>query len=317
MNRRVAPLPRLDAVDEAFRADVREGLSRRPRRLPPKWFYDGRGAALFEAICRTPEYYVTRVEKRLLAELAPELRELAGSRRVLVEPGCGSSEKARLLVEALRPSAYVPVDICAAYVEAARHELARHCPGLPVMPVCADFAHLPALAYPPGRRLVFFPGSTIGNLEPEEAAGFLGSLAACAGEGGGLLIGVDLKKHRAVLEAAYNDAAGVTAAFNRNLLVRINRELGADFAPDAFAHLAFYDEARGCIEMHLVSRRPQEVRVDGERHVFAAGESIHTENSYKYTVDEFRALAARAGWRHRRVWCDGDGLFSVHYLDLP
>lgn len=303
------------AADEAFRADVREGLSRRPRRLAPKWFYDGRGAALFEAICRTPEYYITRVEKQLLAALCSELADLAGSRCVVVEPGCGSTEKVRLLVDALRPAAYVPVDICAVYLDAAG-ELARHCPGLPVMPICADFARLPALALPPGRRLMFFPGSTIGNLEPGEAVDFLGTLAACAGAGGGLLIGVDLKKHRAVLEAAYNDAAGVTAAFNRNLLVRINRELGAGFVPQGFAHLAFYDEMQGRIEMHLVARRPQEVWVDGERHTFAAGESIHTENSYKYTVEEFRALAMRAGWRHRRVWCDRDGLFSVHFLDL-
>lgn len=315
MNQPAASLPHGSAVDEAFRQDVHEGLSQRPRRLPSKWFYDGRGAALFEAICRTPEYYITRVEKALLAALAPELVELTGHGRVLVEPGCGSSEKVRLVVDALRPAAYVPVDICAAYLEAARHTLAQHCPVLPIMPVCADFACLPALPCPPGPRLVFFPGSTLGNLEPDNAVGFLRDLATCAGEDGGLLIGVDTKKPRAVLEAAYNDAAGVTAAFNRNLLVRINRELGADFSPHAFAHLAFYDEARGRIEMHLVARWPQEVWVDGERHVFAAGESIHTENSYKYTVDEFRALASRAGWRHRRVWCDRDGLFSVHYLD--
>lgn len=302
--------------DEAFRADVRAGLAQRPRRLSPKWFYDTRGAALFDAICRTPEYYVTRVEKALLAALAPELATLAGTRRVLVEPGSGNGEKVRLLAAALRPSVYVPVDICPAYVSAARHGLSRHCPWLPVTPICADFTLLPTLAFPPGRRLVFFPGSTIGNLEPEQAGAFLGSLALCAGAGGGLLIGVDLKKRRDLLEAAYNDAAGITAAFNRNLLVRINRELGTDFVPHAFAHRAFYNDGPGRIEMHLVARTAQAVWFDGERHEFAPGESIQTENSYKYTVDEFRTLASDAGWQPRRTWCDADGLFSVHYLEV-
>lgn len=314
MNRRLEMPPA--AVDETFRDHVLAGLAQRPRRLAPKYFYDGRGAALFEAICRTPEYYVTRVEKALLAALAPELVMLTGRHRVLVEPGSGSGEKVRLLADLLRPAVYVPVDLSPHYVSAAESGLARHCPWLPIRPICADFTQLTRLALPPGRCLVFFPGSTIGNLEPEEAAAFLAGLAVCAGPGGGLLIGVDLKKDRAVLEAAYNDGGGVTAAFNRNLLVRINRELGADFDPHAFEHRAFYDEARGRIEMHLVARTAQAVWCGGERFRFAAGESIHTENSYKYTVAEFEALAVRGGWRPRQVWCDPARLFSVHYLDV-
>jgi dimethylhistidine N-methyltransferase len=303
------------ALDHAFRTDVLAGLSQRPRRLAPKYFYDTRGAALFEAICRTPEYYVTRVEKALLAELAPELAELTGRHRVLIEPGSGSGEKVGLLAAALRPSVYVPVDLCPAYVSAAEEYLSRHCPWLPVTPVCADFTRLPTLVFPRGRRLLFFPGSTIGNLEPEEAVVFLHDLSLCAAAHGGLLIGVDLKKPRGVLEAAYNDVGGITAAFNRNMLVRINRELGADFVPHAFDHHAFYNEEAGRIEMHLVARSAQQVQLGGERFQFAPGESIHTENSYKYTVDTFSALAVRAGWWPRQVWCDRDGLFSVHYLE--
>jgi dimethylhistidine N-methyltransferase len=314
MNRRLEAAP--VTLDESFREHVLAGLAQRPRRLAPKYFYDGRGAALFEAICRTHEYYVTRVEKALLASLAPELVALTGTHRVVVEPGSGSGEKVRLLADLLRPAVYVPVDLSPDYVSAAESGLAHHCPWLPIRPVCADFTHLTRLALPPGRRLVFFPGATIGNLEPEEAEAFLASLALCAGPDGGLLIGVDLKKSRAVLEAAYNDASGVTAAFNRNLLVRINRELGANFAPHAFEHCAFYDEAHGRIEMHLVARAAQSVWCGGQRFCFETGESIHTENSYKYTVEAFTALAVRTGWRPRRVWCDPARLFSVHYLDV-
>lgn len=301
-----------------FYREVVDGLRARPRRVPPKFFYDERGSRLFDRICRTPEYYPTRTELAILQARAAEIAERVGTGCVLVEPGSGSCEKVQPLLEDLRPAAYVPVDISGEHLRAAAARVSQTYPWLEVCAACADFT-VP-LRLPPavgeGRRVAFFPGSSIGNFDPEAAVGFLGNLAEMVGPGGGLLIGVDLKKDPAVLDAAYNDAEGVTAAFNLNLLERINRELDGDFRPERFRHHAFYNAARGRVEMHLVSECDQVVRVDGHRFGFAAGEGIHTESSYKYTVEEFRALGRRAGYAPVAVWTDADGLFSVHYLQV-
>lgn len=307
---------RAPECDREFLQTVWDGLAAKPKRIPPKYFYDARGSELFEAICRLPEYYPTRTERAILSRHAEAIAREVGPDAQLIEPGAGSCEKVRLLLEALRPAAYVPVEICAELVEAAAAQLRRAYPWLRVEPRSGDFTRLEGLldGLARGRPVVFFPGSTVGNLEPEEAVGFLARLAAVVGPGGHLIIGVDLKKDPGVLAAAYNDAAGTTAAFNRNLLVRINRELDGDFDPGAFEHRARYDGRQGRVEMHLVSRRAQTVRVAGRAFPFAAGESIHTENSYKYGLAEFAELAARAGLRQERYWADERGWFSVQLL---
>ena len=299
-----------------FAAEVLAGLRRRPRYIPPKFFYDARGSQLFDAITGTPEYYLTRTEVEVLRANATEIAARVGTGSLLVEPGGGSCAKVRILLEGLRPCAYVPMDISREHLRAAAEQVAAEFPWLEVHAACTDFTRameLPAGA-PEGPRVAFFPGSSIGNFDPAAAVGFLAAVAELVGPGGFLLIGVDLKKDRAVLDAAYDDAAGVTAAFNLNLLARINRELGADFDLGAWRHRAFYDEARGRVEMHLLSQREQTVHIAGEAFVFAAGETLHTENSYKYGVEEFQGLAARAGFRPEAVWTDARGLFSVHLL---
>jgi dimethylhistidine N-methyltransferase len=292
-----------------FAREVREGLDARPKRISPKWFYDELGSRLFEAICALPEYYPTRTELSLFDAHAVAMAEAAGPGRTLVELGSGAGEKVRRLMAGLRPSAYVAVDISADALARSTASLAEDFPDLPVFGVCTDFAAglaLPA-GIPAGPRLFFYPGSSIGNFSPEEAVALLRPLAA---SGAALLIGVDLRKDIAVLEAAYDDPLGVTAAFNLNLLARINRELGADFDPRAFRHVAFFDAGRSRIEMHLESRVAQRVRLGGREIDFAAGERIHTENSYKYAVEDFTALAARAGWRARAAWTDPRGWFA-------
>lgn len=301
-----------------LREAVWHGLVVAPKAIPPKFFYDETGSRLFEAICGLPEYYPPRAERTILSGVAGDIAQWIGTGAVVIEPGSGSSDKVRLLLDALQPRAYIPVEICAEAVADASRRLRAEYPWLEVVPRSGDFDSLVRLAQweGPERRVVFFPGSTIGNLDPGEAGAFLATLTEVVGREGGLLIGVDLKKDPGILEAAYNDSRGVTAAFNRNLLVRINRELGADFDPEAFVHRAFYNARSGRIEMHLVSRRDQTVRIDGHPFRFAAGEHLHTENSYKYTVEEFQDLAAAAGWRSRQVWTDPDRLFSVHYLDV-
>jgi dimethylhistidine N-methyltransferase len=295
-------------------AEVMAGLTAAPKYIPSKYFYDAAGSRLFELICRTPEYYVTRTERQLLRQAARKVARLAGRGRVVIEPGSGSSDKFALLAEALAPSAYVPVEICADALGRAVEHLSDRFPGLELLPCCGDFAETALDWLPGGPRLIFFPGSTIGNIEPPEVAPFLARLACTAGRDGALLIGVDLKKDPQTLHAAYNDGAGLTAAFNLNLLTRLNRELEADFDPAAFAHRARYNAAAGRVEMHLVSRRAQRVPVGGRMISLAAGEAIHTENSYKYTVDEFREVAQEGGWRPRAMWVDAARLFSVHYL---
>jgi len=299
-----------------LREAVVEGLSQQVKSVPPKFFYDQRGSELFDRICDQPEYYPPTVERRMLAALADEIAELTGTGRVLIEPGAGSAAKVRLLLNALRPAAFVPMDISFDYLKAAANDLAREYPWLPVHAACVDYTHsLPVPdKTPAGPRLLFFPGSSLGNFDRKEAADFLALIRETVGDDGMLLIGVDTKKSEAILNAAYNDAAGVTAEFNLNLLHRMRRELDADLDPQGFAHHAFYNAEAGRIEMHLVSRTRQELRINGDRFYMDEGESLHTENSYKYTPDEFLAMASRSRFQPIRYWLDDDELFAVYLL---
>ena len=299
-----------------FAVDLLAGLSAVPKRLPSKYFYDERGSALFERICELPEYYPTRIEMQLLRLHAGEIASLVGPGATLVEFGAGALKKVQLLLDAMEaPRAYVPIDISTDFLHAMSAHLRRQRPELRVHPITADFTKAVALPVigDNERRVGFFPGSTIGNLEPGDAVQFLRHAAALL-RGGGMLIGVDLVKEPAVVHAAYNDSAGVTEAFNKNVLERANRELGADFDPDAFAHYAFYLPVERRIEMHLISRVHQSVRVMGRQFDFHEGESIHTENSHKYTVAGFSRLASDAGFTPERVWVDPARLFSLHWL---
>jgi L-histidine Nalpha-methyltransferase len=296
---------------EGFRGDVVAGLSAPQKFLPPKYFYDAAGSALFERICRLPEYYLTRAELALTRAHVGAIARFAGRGSRLVEYGSGESLKTRLVIRALRPAAYIPIDISPDALRAAAGRLAREFPWLEILPVEGDFSR--PLEIPGGRQpaVVYFPGSTIGNLAPDEAHAFLSMSRGIAGR---MLVGVDVKKDPVVLHAAYNDSAGVTAAFNLNLLARINRELGADFDLRRWRHYAFYNPHEGRIEMHLVALAAQTVRLDAHRFRFAAGETIHTENSYKYSLEEFRELAEKAGFRSEKTWIDSRGLFALHGL---
>jgi L-histidine N-alpha-methyltransferase len=302
-----------------FAQDVMAGLAADQKHLPAKYFYDERGSALFEAITALPEYYPTRTELSILSERATEIARLVPTGAALIEFGSGSTSKARILLrEATMLSAYVPVDISATFLGEEATRLQRDLPHLDVLPVAADFCKPfelpPQVSARP--RVGFFPGSTIGNFEPHEAAQFLRHAARLLGPGATFIIGVDLIKDFAVLKAAYNDAAGVTAAFNLNLLRRINRELKANFDLAQFRHYAFYNREQRRIEMHLASRTAQRVRVRGRTFDFRRGETIHTENSYKYAIESFRALAAGAGWSTAAVWTDPQQYFSVYALVL-
>ena len=303
-----------------FAEAMLRALQSRPRSIAPKFFYDEAGLELFERICRLQEYYLTRVETAILREHAAQIAELAGERADLIEFGAGSPVKARILLDAMTaPARYVPVDVSTTHLRDASLQLQRDYPGLVVQPLAADFSQplvVPAQLPGAGCRLGLFLGSTIGNLSAEQAQRFLAEAAARLA-GGGLLVGVDLVKDPAVLHRAYNDAEGITAAFNRNLLRRANRELGADFEPESFEHYAFYQPGAQRIEMHLVSGRRQSVHVGGQNFVFGEGESLHTENSYKYTIEGFSELARQAGFEPARVWCDRQRLFSVHWLAAP
>ncbi len=307
-----------ELTPERFREDVLAGLSRPKKTLSCKYLYDEEGARLFEAICELDEYYLTRTELSILRRNIEEIAALLGSGINLVDLGSGSGLKPRLLLDHLdRPASYTPVDVARTQLIECSARLARNYPGLEVYPVCADYTRsfqLPAPRSGSGRTIVFFPGSTIGNFEPSEAEAFLRRIARLCGASGGLLIGLDLKKPAAVLDAAYNDAHGVTAQFNLNLLTRINRELQAGFDLAQFRHRAFYNAPAGRIEMHLVSRCRQVVPVDGREFVFARGESIVTEHSYKYALGEFRDLANRAGFEIIHCWTDAQRWFSVQYL---
>jgi dimethylhistidine N-methyltransferase len=299
----------------AFANDVLEGLRFMPRRIPAKYFYDDAGSALFEKITEQPEYYPTRCEMEILRERAPEIAKLIPDGAALVEFGSGSNKKVRLLLAAApKLAAYVPVDINGQMLEQEAAELRADFPQLQILPVAADICYpfdLPREAREASVRVGFFPGSTIGNFEPHEAASFLRNAAKILGPNSRLIIGVDLIKPAEILNAAYNDAAGVTAAFNMNLLTRINRELGANFRPECFEHHAFYNRERNRIEMHLASLKRQKVKVAGETIDFRAGETIHTENSYKYSIDSLRALARGVGWTPDGMWTDAQGYFSV------
>ena len=300
---------------ESMAAEVHAGLSRRHKCLPPKLFYDRKGSELFDVITRLPEYYPTRTEIGLLRQHAAEMAELLGLHSVLLELGSGSSLKIRLLLEAVQPRIYVPMDISREHLIDAAQRLARDYPWLTVHAACVDYSQSWDIPdFGPGRYNAFFPGSSIGNFEPAAARQLLTQVRRLVGRGGGLLIGVDLKKDAQILEDAYNDSRGVTANFNLNVLAHINRRLAADFDPGNFAHKALYNEQLGRIEMHLECRREHRVHIDGRLYCFAAGETIHTENSYKYAIAEFHELAARAGFAPVRVWTDPAGLFSVHYL---
>ena len=294
-----------------FRDDVVAGLSLPQKSLPPKYFYDAAGSRLFARICRLPEYYVTRAELALTRAHLAAVARFAGRGCQLIEYGSGEGLKSRLVIRALRPSVYVPIDISEDALQAASHGLQREFPRLRILPRVGDFSRPLEIPLLKKSRVVYFPGSTIGNLTPDEAHAFLSMSRGVAAR---MLVGVDLKKDPALLHAAYNDAAGVTAQFNLNLLARINRELGADFDLRAWRHYAFYNPAAGRIEMHLVSLEAQRVKVAGHRFAFRAGEAIHTENSYKYSLEEFRALAARAGFRSPKAWIDRRGLFALHGL---
>ncbi|MBC8212754.1 MAG: L-histidine N(alpha)-methyltransferase [Gammaproteobacteria bacterium] len=304
----------LHATRSDFLGDVLSGLRKRPASIPPKYFYDAKGSQLFDAITELPEYYPTRTEIGILNANAAEIARHVGTGSLLVEPGGGSCAKVHILLEGLQPCAYVPMDISKDHLRLAAKELAAAYPWLEIHAACTDFTQqmeMPPSA-PGGTRVAFFPGSSIGNFKPQDAIVFLNSIAELVGTGGYLLIGVDLKKDRAILQAAYDDAAGITAQFNLNLLAHINRELNADFDLETWQHKALYNESKGRIEMHLISRREQTVTVDGQSFHFSQGEGIHTENSYKYTVDEFNALAAQAGFQSDACWLDDNSLFSVH-----
>jgi dimethylhistidine N-methyltransferase len=303
-----------------FLDDVLAGLGSSPKALSPKYFYDARGCELFEAICEQPEYYPTRTELALMHDCAADMAAQLGEGGLLIEFGSGASVKTEVLLQSMRPAAYVPVDIAADALRASTERLAARFPQLPIIAVCGDYmqplrvAELDRIAAP--RRVIYFPGSTIGNLTTVEAQEFLVRARELAGTGGAMLIGVDLKKDAGLLHAAYNDTQGVTAEFNLNLLRRINRELAADFDLDRFRHVAFYNAAAGRIEMHLESLCEQTVTVSGRTFVFGAGERMHTENSCKYSIGEFQRLAQSAGFHPVQVWVDADRLFAVHLLQV-
>ena len=303
---------------ESFRAAVIAGLSATPKSLPCKFFYDERGSALFEAICEVPEYYLTRTELGILETYAAAIAERAGPHCRLIELGSGASRKVRLLLAALdRPAAYVPVDISREFLREAAASIASDFPDLRIAAVCADYTRpfdLPPVVAPPGKRVGFFPGSTIGNFEPEAVVDFLTHCGHLLGRGSEMVVGVDVKKDKTILDAAYNDAAGFNAEFNLNLLHRIATELESDIAIDDFEHVAFYNPDEGRVELYLRSRKAQSATIAGRRFAFGAGELIHTENSYKYAIPEFRGLAARAGYTALETWTDRDGMFSVHYF---
>lgn len=303
----------------AFAQDLAQAFTLRPRAISPKYFYDAEGSKLFERICELPEYYPTRTERGILLAHRAAMAAEIGADAEIVEFGAGACEKVRLLLDVLkRPRRYRPVDISAEHLACAVDGLRSDYPGLDVQPLAADYTQ--GLRLPPAepgvRRVGFFPGSTLGNFTPAESLQFL-RRAGQALRGGGLLLGVDLVKDPQVLHAAYNDSQGVTAAFNLNLLARANRELGCRFELEAFAHSAFYNAPLQRIEMHLISRRRQTLVLDGERHAMDEGETLHTENSHKFTVEGLRALALQAGLRPGPVWLDEQRWFSVHWLRAP
>jgi L-histidine N-alpha-methyltransferase len=316
---RAMPLHDLHPEPDDLFSEVVEGLRAEQKTLPCKYFYDARGSQLFDRICELEEYYPTRTELGILNERAAEISDAVGDNVLVVELGSGSSTKTHGLLRALAsPAGYVPVDISREHLTEAAERIARDFPSLPVWPVCADFnfeIDLPEHGAEERQRLIFFPGSTIGNFDQHARRTLLRRMVdLCGAQGGQLLIGIDLVKDAAQLENAYDDAEGVTAAFNRNLLHRINRELDSNFAPDRFSHRAYFDASESRIEMHLVSQVDQVVVIDGQEFHFESGENICTEHSYKFTVAGFGSLAAEAGWAIEESWTDRDNLFAILLL---
>ena len=315
----ITALPQVSAPESAdFLADVVAGLSSDPRTIPCKYFYDERGAALFQKICELPEYYVTRTEIDILDRHRADIASQLGPSIELIGLGTGAGTKTQILIAALEnPAVYIPVDISKKQLRQSTALFQKIFPDLEILPVCADYLQpvvLPSPRHKPARNIVYFPGSTIGNFEPDEAVDFLRRIANVCRGGGGLLIGVDLKKDRQLLEAAYNDPAGVTAQFNLNLLKRINRELGADFDLDQWQHRAIYNSNAGRIEMHLINETDQLVHLNQHKFHFLRGDKIVTEFSYKYAPEEFAALARKAGFEFVRMWTDDARLFGVFYF---
>jgi len=308
------------ATKENFREEVLAGLSKSPRQLPYKFFYDERGAQLFQQICDLPEYYITRTEIEILRLHGAEMAKALGPQIELIGLGTGAGTKTRILLEELRdPIVYVPIDISKEQLEKSSARFREMFPALQILPVCADYLEPFELPLPrrlSSRSVIYFPGSTIGNFQPETASEFLARLVELAGDGGGLLIGVDLQKDRDVLESAYNDAAGVTAQFNKNLLARINRELGADFDLNRWQHHAIYNSTEGRIEIYLISETEQTVHIGARDFQFHAGEKILTEYSYKHSIAAFIELARQAGFHFEQVWTDGARWFGVFYFTV-
>jgi dimethylhistidine N-methyltransferase len=308
------------AIDARVLDEIIDGLSRAQKELPPKYFYDARGSQLFVEITEQPEYYPTDCEIDLLKHHAGDMSQRIGPGAALLELGSGSSMKTPLLLRPLEdPAGYVPVDISRSALEGAVADLSERFPDLRIEPVCADYTRsfeLPKLGEGV-RWAVFYPGSTVGNMRPSVARSFLARLRTLLSPGDGFLVGVDLKKSPEILDAAYNDAAGVTAEFNRNMLVHLNRRVGSNFDPDRFEHRAFYNPDEGRVELHLMSTVDQLVRVGDRDFELTRGESIHTENSYKYSVEDFRQLAEGAGLEPEEVWLDPRGWFSMHWMTVP
>lgn len=303
---------------EALR-ELQNGLSRPDKWISSIYFYDSRGSVLFDQITELPEYYLTRTEAAIMQAHGADMARQIGPDALVIEPGSGAGEKIRLLLGALdNPVAYVPVEIAREHLSNSAEALARDFPDLEVLPVWADFTRsleIPEPSRAARHKVVYFPGSTLGNFEPDDAVALLRNFASMVGEGGAALIGVDLAKKASSIEPAYNDSAGVTAAFNLNMLVHLNRRFGSDFEPENFMHEAFYNPGEGRVEMHLKSRREQDVHLGGKTIHIAKGESIHTESSYKYSDERFAVLAERGGFRLVKTWKDPEELFSVRYLE--
>lgn len=313
----VAVVDRLSSRRQ-FRRDILKGLNRTPKRIPSKYLYDALGSQLFDEICEVPEYYLTRIELAIMQANVHVMANEIGPEAVLIEFGSGSSLKTRLLLDALQdPVAYLPVDISESHLEQAANAITQEYPTIDVIPICADFTkrfEVPYELNDDEHRVIYFPGSTIGNFTPRRMSQLLRHIRDLAGSAGGFLLGFDLKKDRDILEAAYDDAAGVTARFSLNYLRRINRELAGDFNLDQFRHQATYNEELGRIEIELVSQRAQTIEVAGREISFEAGEPILTECSHKYSIDGLQALAERAGFELRRVWTDENVWFGVAYF---
>jgi len=317
MQNNLHELHKIDPQEEDLLAEVLEGLGRSQKKLPSKLFYDQRGSELFDQICKLEEYYLTRTEMWIMNRYIDEISELIGERCLLIELGSGSSTKVRLLLDHLvDPVGYIPVDISSEHLIKSSDSLAADYPGVKVIPVYADYTQpfdFPDISLDYSKKVVYYPGSTIGNFTPRYAAHFMSSIAERFGSGSGLLIGIDLRKDRDTLEAAYNDGHGVTAAFNLNILRRLNRELEADFDLGQWKHHAFYNDDEGRIEMHLVSMKDQRVSVNGTRIKLKRDETILTEYSYKYITEEFENLLSNS-FELVKVWTDRDEKFSIQYL---